>query len=70
LFTIFGGRPHCLWCPRIRWNFPVGAFVALKIDKNRLKARKLQPLKGIGSFAQNNFDQTTHSFFPTLSKNP
>jgi len=39
------GKPHCLWCPKNRWSPLLGASVALKIGKNELEARKLQPLK-------------------------
>jgi hypothetical protein len=50
LLTIFVGKPHCLWCPKNRWRPLLGASVALKIGKNELEARKLQPLK-VGGIA-------------------
>ncbi len=45
LLAVFVGEPHCLWCPQSRWRPPLGASIALKIGKNELQAKKLQPLE-------------------------
>ncbi len=45
LHTIFVRGPHCLWCPKNRWSPHLGTSIALKIDKNELEVRKLQPFK-------------------------
>jgi len=71
LFTVFVGGPHFLWCPKNRWNSPLGASVTLKVGKNGLKARKLWPPEVGGLvFTKKNLDQTTHSLFPNPSKSP
>ncbi len=43
-FAAFVARSHCLWCPKSRCP-PLCASIAVKIDKNGLEARKLQPLE-------------------------
>ncbi len=43
--NIFAGRPHCLWCPKSRWSLPLCPSITLKLKKNGLEARKLQPPK-------------------------
>jgi hypothetical protein len=46
-------------------------FVALKINKNKLEARKLWPpeIKGV-IFTKKNLDHTAHNQFLSPSKNP
>jgi hypothetical protein len=61
LFAIFVGRPYCLWCPKNRWSPSFGAFVALKIGKNGLEARKLRPPKIGGSFLHKILNQIAHN---------
>jgi len=42
---IFVEGPHCLWCSKSRWSPPLGAFITLKISKNKLEMRKWRPLE-------------------------
>jgi hypothetical protein len=56
LLIVFVGEPHCLWSPKSRWNFPLGAPITLKIGKNGLEAKKLQPFKVRGFLLQKQFD--------------
>jgi len=42
LLAIFVGRLHCSWCPKSIWP-PLGASMALKMNKSELEARKLWP---------------------------
>jgi hypothetical protein len=46
------------------------AFIAIKIDKSGLEARKLWSLKVWGVVFQNFFDRTIHSLFLNPSKIP
>jgi hypothetical protein len=39
--ALFVGGPYCLGCLKSRWSHSLNAFVALKIGKNGLEARKL-----------------------------
>jgi len=55
LLTVFFAKgPHCLWCPKNRWSLPLGAFIALKIGKDELEARKLWPSSKGGSLLKKN----------------
>jgi hypothetical protein len=61
-----------VWCPKSRWSPPLCAFIALKIDKNGLEARKLRLLQspkvgGVG-FLKNSI--TACSVFLDPSTNP
>jgi hypothetical protein len=40
-FVFFVGRPHCLWCPKSRWNLLLCTFITQKIGKNGQKVRTL-----------------------------
>jgi len=66
LLVIFVVGPHFIWCLKSRWSLPFGAFVALKINKNKLKAKKLQPLE-IGGL-EKILNQTAHNLFSNPSK--
>jgi hypothetical protein len=42
---VYVNELHCLRCPKNRWSAHLDGSVALKIDKNELEARNIQPFK-------------------------
>jgi hypothetical protein len=69
LLVAFARGPYCLWWPKISWSPPLGASDTLKIDKNGLEARKLQPFKvGAESFLQKILIFSAHNLFSNPSK--
>ncbi len=53
---------------KCRWSPALCASIALKIDKNGLEARKLQPFEIGGSFYKKFSIKKAHSLFSKLSK--
>ncbi len=69
LLLVFAGGPHCLWCPKSRWSPPLGASMALKINKNEQEMRKLQPSEVRGVvFTERVWMEQLIAYFRSLQK--